>query len=253
MGVNTNKINLGVCDVTFNGNDMGATKGGVEVHVKTSTHEVKTDQTGETPVKEIITGTTVEVKVPMAETDLDRLTVILPQSVGLAAAAAATGYLVNLGAGYVAGATSVKIDTGAGTPAPGSVFTFAGHTTAYRVTGWNSGSGTLSFVQNGSGAGGLTGPVLDNEPLTFAARNAGVEIRSGVNVDLMSVAKELKLHPTGLDPANTDSDFTVFKAAPSPNFTFKYQSSAERIYEVTFKGYVDVDNNNRIASFGVAA
>lgn len=252
MSVNTQKINLGVCDVTFGGADMGATKGGVEVHIKTSVHEVKTDQTGETPAKEIITGTTVEVKVPMVETDLDRLLSVMPQAVGSAGAAAPTGYLVNFGAGYVSGATAVKIDTGAGTPVPGQVLSFAGHTTTYRVTGWNAGTSVVSFVQAGAGTGGLAAPVLDNEAITFVAKNAGVEIRSGVNIDLLDHTALLFLHPTGVDLSNTDSDFTVYKAAPSPNFTFKYQSGAERVYEVTFKGYADTANNDRIAAFGVA-
>ncbi|KAA0573364.1 hypothetical protein [Azospirillum sp. Sh1] len=168
MTVNTEDISLGVCDVTFDGIDLGSTKGGVEVSIKTSNYEVKADQLGDTPVKDVITGTTVEVKVPMLETNLTKLKSVMPQAVGIG----------------------------------------------------TSGS------------------------------EVGVEIRSGVNIDLLDLAAELKLHPTGVDASYTKDDFTAFKAAPLPNFTFKYETGSERVYEVTFKCYPDTSANNKIAAFG---
>lgn len=97
MTVNINKVALGVCDVKLGTLDLGATKGGVEVTIETSTYEVKLDQTGETPAKEIITGTSVKVKVPMAETDLARLAQVIPQAQGVVESTVTTGVLVSTG------------------------------------------------------------------------------------------------------------------------------------------------------------
>lgn len=78
MASSTENVKLGVCSVLFDAVDLGFTKGGVEVEVQTTTHEVKVDQTGETPINELITGRTVNVKVPLAETTLDNLVKIMP-------------------------------------------------------------------------------------------------------------------------------------------------------------------------------
>ncbi len=78
MASSTENVKLGVCTVLFDGNDLGYTKGGVEVEVATTTHEVKVDQFGETPISELITGRTVTVKTPLAETTLENLVAIMP-------------------------------------------------------------------------------------------------------------------------------------------------------------------------------
>jgi hypothetical protein len=168
MAITTEDIALGICDVTFDGVDLGSTKGGVEVTVKTTNYQVKADQMGETPIKDVITGTEVSVKVPMLETNLTKLLAVMPQAVGVG----------------VAGA------------------------------------------------------------------EVGVEIRSGVNIDLLAIAAPLKLHPTALPASTTKDDFVAFKAAPLPNFTFKYENGGERVYEVTFNCYPDGTAGNRIAAFG---
>lgn len=71
-------VKLGVCRVLFDGQDMGFTKGGVDVTVATETHEVQVDQYGQTPINEYVTGRTVTVKVPLAETTLENLAAIMP-------------------------------------------------------------------------------------------------------------------------------------------------------------------------------
>ena len=78
MAVNAENVKLGVCNVSFGGEDLGATKGGVEMTVETSTHEVIVDQTGETPINEYIMGRRVTVAVPLAETTLQNLVKIMP-------------------------------------------------------------------------------------------------------------------------------------------------------------------------------
>lgn len=75
-----NNIQLGACVVTFGGDDLGLTKGGVEVTIATTTYKITVDQFGGTEVNEYITGRTASVKVPLAETSLDRLQIALPGS-----------------------------------------------------------------------------------------------------------------------------------------------------------------------------
>jgi hypothetical protein len=77
---NANNVQLGSCSVTFGATDLGLTKGGVEVTVATTTYKIMVDQFGNTEVNEYITGRTCAVKVPMAETDLAKLAVVIPGS-----------------------------------------------------------------------------------------------------------------------------------------------------------------------------
>lgn len=242
MTVNTDKIRLGTCDVTYKGSDLGATKGGVEVEIRTSTYEVKVDQFGETPVKEIITGTMVTVKVPLAETDLARLQTMLPQSVTIAASVTLpTGYTV-LGA-QSEGDNTIPFTQGTNIPVVGQSVSF-GTAARYLITAVDIDNDILTISP------ALAANVSTSQAMTFYNSTGGVEIRSGINTDLLAAAGLLKLHPTGKDLSLTEEDFTVFKCAPQPNFSFKYEQGGERIYEVTFKGYPDIAVNGRIAAFG---
>lgn len=74
----TKNVKLGPCKVTYGDVDLGLTKGGVEVSITTNKHEVMVDQFGSTAVNDYITGRTGTVKVPMAETDLAKLLVVIP-------------------------------------------------------------------------------------------------------------------------------------------------------------------------------
>ncbi|GAL22943.1 hypothetical protein JCM19235_1244 [Vibrio maritimus] len=67
----TKNIKLGTCKISFGGEDLGLTLGGVELTVETSTHETKVDQFGETVVNETITGRNIKVVAPLAETTLE--------------------------------------------------------------------------------------------------------------------------------------------------------------------------------------
>lgn len=75
---NTKNVKMGVCRVYWDGVDLGLTKGGVSVTVNTDTYEVTVDQYGTTPIKEYVTGRTITVSVPMAETTIDNLVKIMP-------------------------------------------------------------------------------------------------------------------------------------------------------------------------------
>lgn len=77
---NAENVQLGTCSVKFGDTDLGLTKGGVEVAVATEVYAVTVDQFGTTQINEYITGRTVTVTVPMAETDLEKFHLILPGS-----------------------------------------------------------------------------------------------------------------------------------------------------------------------------
>ena len=83
MASDTKNVKLGPCSVYYKPKDgvetdLGYTKGGVEVTVETSTHEVNVDQFGETPINELIMSRSITVSVPLAETTLDNLVLIMP-------------------------------------------------------------------------------------------------------------------------------------------------------------------------------
>jgi hypothetical protein len=76
-----NNIQLGACIVTFGSDTLGLTKGGVEVTLATTTYKITVDQFGGSEVNEYITGRTASVKVPLAETSLDRFAIAFPGAV----------------------------------------------------------------------------------------------------------------------------------------------------------------------------
>jgi hypothetical protein len=67
------KIQLGVCNVTFNGVDLGATKGGVELSYKGNWHYVTADQTGTTKLKKYLIGEEASAKTNLLEKTADNL------------------------------------------------------------------------------------------------------------------------------------------------------------------------------------
>jgi hypothetical protein len=80
---------------------------------------------------------------------------------------AGAGYLVNNGAGYPIGATSIVVDTGTGAVLAGDVVTFAGDTNQYVVATGVTGAGTLVLA-----APGLRKAVSDNAAITLVNSSA---------------------------------------------------------------------------------
>lgn len=78
MGTAAN-VKLGVCSVSFGGVDLGYTKGGVKVSYSAESMEKTVDQE-DAPIGEIITKQNFEVKVPLAEYDLDKFVSLLPNA-----------------------------------------------------------------------------------------------------------------------------------------------------------------------------
>lgn len=72
-------VKVGACSVTYNGYDLGHTKGGVELSYEPVYHDVTVDKYGETIVDKVLTGEKWVAKVPLAEFTIANLKVAMPQ------------------------------------------------------------------------------------------------------------------------------------------------------------------------------
>jgi len=74
------KVKLGTCSVTFNGTDLGHTKGPVEVTYEPEFSEVSVDAYGNTPADAYLKGERLTAKVPLAEETIANLKVAIPMA-----------------------------------------------------------------------------------------------------------------------------------------------------------------------------
>jgi hypothetical protein len=84
-------LELGPCDVSYNSVALGKTHGGVTVTIKDDSTDLMSDQFGTTPEDTVITGTTVEVKLALAEIDFAKLKSILQPQAATSSADAMAG------------------------------------------------------------------------------------------------------------------------------------------------------------------
>lgn len=73
-------VQLGVCSVTYNGIDLGHTKGGVEVSYEPVYADMTVDKYGETLVNQVLTGEKLTAKVPLAEFTVANLKTAVPNA-----------------------------------------------------------------------------------------------------------------------------------------------------------------------------
>lgn len=263
MASTTENVKLGVCSVLFDGVNLGFTKGGVEVEVATTTHEVKVDQFGETPISELVTGRTVSASVPLAETTLENLVQIMPGS-----------ELITDG---VKGSGSISLLTAV--PVDGDTVTFAGATFTFRAApsaqshvkigatvnasaanlaeaikasdvGFvaSAAAGVVTITAKATGAGwngAVTAVFATPANVTTTAiaggttaTSARVVVSSGININLLSVAKTLVLRPRG---TFGEDDFIIHRAACPGALSFAYSTENERVYQASFKGFAQAD------------
>lgn len=84
MAGDFDSIKIGVCDCYYTpvGSNvemfLGLTKGGVEVTYTPEFKDIQVDQYGNTPVDSILIGESIVAKVPLAETDLNKLAQFAP-------------------------------------------------------------------------------------------------------------------------------------------------------------------------------
>lgn len=201
---NADAVDMGACNVYFgpDGSEtsLGYTVGGVQVTYSVETQEIEVDQV-DTPISEQITKQTLEVKVPMAESNIPRLAEMLPGATlivggkkyrGIYSATASPAYasgnvVLYEGVLYSAGATV------SGAPVGG--------------TGWTAVPSTTKVKMDISGATG----------------------------NLNDKAASLILKP---DEADANTWLTLHRALPVPSYDFSYTKNDVRVVEITFKGLV---------------
>jgi hypothetical protein len=265
MASTTENVKLGVCSVLFDGVNLGFTKGGVEVEVATTTHEVKVDQFGETPISELITGRTVSASVPLAETTLENLVQIMPGSTLITDGVKGTGTITLATAVPVAG-DSVTIAgatfTFRATPVAqndvkiGATFTASAVNLAAAINASDLGyvatvaGAVITVTAKASGAGWnatVTRAFATTANCTVTniaggvdATSARVVVSSGINVNLLSVAKTLVLRPRG---TFGEDDFIIHRAACPGALSFAYSTENERVFQASFKGFALSDGS----------
>lgn len=269
MASSSRNVKLGVCQLILDGVDLGLTQGGVEVQVSTETHRVEVDQYGKSAINELVMGRTLKVVAPLAETTLRNMVATMPGATLITDGVPATSS-VTASANPTAG-TSVTI--------AGKAFAFqAGKPTAVGQVkvGANVGESManlaaainiamlrqdLGGIRAVAGASKVDLSVIDpgvlgnavtvaasGAPLTVPGATftggvnetkARVEVGSGVGTDLLTIAKQLRLHPVGRAVDDFSDDFVVYQAATAGALTFAYKLDAERVFNTEFSGYPD--------------
>ena len=270
MASSTENIKLGVCRAYFDGQDLGLTKGGVEVSVSTGTYKVEVDQFGKTPVSELIMGRTVMARVPMAETTLDNMVRVMPgatlvETGGTAATgtvviatqptAAQTVVINGVTFTFRTGTAPLAEDVLIGATAAATVQNLADKLNAstnpkIAVANYSVASTTMTVTYGVKGVVGnsftlaagtatatVSGAALSGGTDPTARR---VDVTTGVEQpSLINLARELRLHPVSKPDSDKSEDFIIPLAATAGALTFAYQVEAERIFNVEFNGYPD--------------
>lgn len=270
MPSDTRNVKLGVCTVTFDGVDLGYTKGGVEVEVKSETKKVMVDQFGNTPINEYVLGRTCTAKVPLAETTLENLARIMP-----GAALSAIGGVKATGTVTFATSAPANNDT---VTVNGVVFTFKtgsvvspNDISLTGITTFGQGAAAFAAAVNASidplvtqitasvvagvvtltaddagVAGNLVTLAKSATSITVSGANLAsgadatrkkVVVSNGVGVSLLSLAKRLVLHPIANAADNRNEDFTIPLASTAGDMQFAFKLDDERIYNCTFEAY----------------
>lgn len=272
MASDTKNVKIGVCQVIFNGQDLGYTKGGVEVTVKTETHQVTIDQFGKTPINEYIMGRSVQVKAPLAETTLANLVQTMPgANLVQNGGAVATGTMTiatnpTNGQTVVIGGKTITFKTASPVASNNEVLIGATPSaTASNLKDFLNANAdavlknlaatvaaavvTISYGQKGVAGNAVTlatGTAGASVTVSGATLTGGVDgtparvdVPVGVGVNLLDYAKVLTLHPQGKPAADKSEDFTVFLAACAGDLNFAYKLEDERVFSVEFNGYPD--------------
>lgn len=71
---------LSPCQINFKGSDLGRTQGGISLSINQSSVTLHTDQDGEVPVDEYLTGTTVVVTGNLADISLTNIAAIMNET-----------------------------------------------------------------------------------------------------------------------------------------------------------------------------
>jgi hypothetical protein len=263
----TKNVKLGVCTVTFDGVDLGYTKGGVEVEVQTETKQVTVDQFGTSPINEYIMGRSVMARVPLAETTLENLVRIMPGSTLVATGGVKATGTITVAAGNASAADTITVN--------GKVYTFVSATpgvndiligtdniaTALNIKNklaasvdsrvvqatYTVASNVVTVTYDDAGTVGnaftlaksgtnltVSGATLSGGASATAKK---VVTTNGIGVSLLEIAKKLVLRP--LSASGPEEDFIIPLAMTPGALTYAYQFDNERVFNVQFMGYPD--------------
>jgi hypothetical protein len=268
----TKNVKLGVCQVFYNGVDLGYTQGGVEVTVTTETHKVNVDQFGKTVIDEIIMSRNVEAKVPLAETTLENMVRIMPgasmiDTGGVKATGTVTFSTVPTandtvtinGVVFTAKASAVAANEfSIGASVSSAAANLAAAAAAYpdprtAVASYSTNLGVVTVSYNVSGTVGNAFTLAKSGASTTvsgAVLSGGVDstkkkitVPTGISTSLLNIAKKLVLHPKAKGAADRSEDFVIPLAATAGALNFAYVVDKERIYNTTFMGYPDPSND----------
>lgn len=272
MPSDTRNVKLGVCLVTFDGVDLGYTKGGCEVEVTTETKKVMVDQFGNSEINEYILGRTCKVKVPMAETTLGNLVRIMPGAslVGTGAVKASGTVTFSVAApadSDIVTINGLNFEFVTGAAASPHEISLTGITTineaaaalalainnsvdAKVVVLKASASGpvvTITAAEVGTYGNAYTLAELGTNVTVSGATLAGgvdaarykVNVTNGIGASLLDGAKQLILHPIAAAATDRSQDFVIPLANTGGELNFSFKLDDERIFNANFIAYPD--------------
>lgn len=118
-----------------------------------------------------------------------------------------------------------------------------GNQLTYGLAGYAAAEGNSFTIVTGTAAAKVT---MSGATLSGGADATAmsVSVTAGIGIDLLSIAKELRLRPVSkyvnnVFTGDTTEDFSVPLAASAGSLNFAYKLEAERIYNADFTGYPD--------------
>jgi hypothetical protein len=276
MANNPNNIKLSACRVRWGGRDLGLTKGGVDVTIKTSSKPINVDQFGTSDVNEYVTGRTINVKCPFAETDLDTFYALLKQTgatlndTGVSAtntltiatqpiaadtitvnghvftfvAAVASPFVpdtILIGGSIAVTAQNIVAVLQQSTDPNVLAGIYVATATTVVVTYYRSGVAGNAFTLASSG----THITITGSTLTGGtdATYRNVSLSTGTGTSMLATALPLVLHPSNKADGDTTEDWVIPLANLPGNLSFAYKFDNERVYMVEFNGYPNLSTN----------
>lgn len=270
MASDTKNVKLGVCQVKFGGYDLGYTKGGVEVEVKTETKKVMVDQFGNSEINEYILGRTCMAKIPMAESTIYNLAKIMPgASLSLSGGANASATITFAAlptAGQTVTVNGVVFTTRTTTSSlanareffvGASVSECAANLAAAVASAMDanladisaaSAAGVVTLTANTPGTAGNAFTLTSTTAATLsgatfsggvAVGRAKIIVPSGTGASLLATCQRLVMHPVALAADDRSLDFTIPLANTAGEMSYAFKLDEERIFIANFTGYPD--------------
>jgi hypothetical protein len=174
----------------------------------------------------VINGTTVTFRAALTGVGVESL---------IGGTAALTGPIL---AAALNASTDPGISAASYSAAAAVITATYGNQLVYGVTGAKSTDGNAFTLVTGTAGAKVT---MSAATLTGGAEPTSkrVDVAVGIGIDLLSIAKELRLHPINKAATDLSDDFVIPLAASSGGLNFAYKLESERVYSAEFGGYPD--------------